>query len=568
MRLINTTTLLLQEFSNGTAPPYAILSHTWIEGEEVSYHDMQHGVESPARKKAGWGKINSSCQAAQAEGISYVWIDTCCIDKSNSSEVSEAINSMFSWYAGATICYAYLSDVTATSSAESFDEQFRQSRWFRRGWTLQELLAPGCVRFYSSTWCSLGDRNDLAPLIQDATSIPTKVLVDQTSDFRHCSVAQKMSWASRRNTTREEDLAYCLLGLFSVNMSPVYGEGGAEAFRRLQEEIMKACDDQTMFCWSQPEECGLTSTSALAPSPRYFSNCADMRASKVDNHETPFDLTNTGIKICVPIREITGRTYGVFRCQLGAQSDRRLAVPLRRICGTNNFVRLPGNLVEIGPRMLQSCRATDIYLAVRTQKYHYCSAEFVGYPTIVLAKLAKHCKLVDVFPRQSVTCDPAQRKITVHGRLSPNKFWVRVQSRPGKDFVFPIHPQLYGDELQRKCRMEVAYAVPTSMLKLDLDAIVPKLKRRFDNFANDRDDGVLATHVVRVRPMNIESEEVLWVDGLIQHTWIQALTSGRRAILCSLLCLAYARLHQSIFQTHKRSYRARLAFPAQQPTRH
>ncbi|OIW27820.1 hypothetical protein CONLIGDRAFT_551906, partial [Coniochaeta ligniaria NRRL 30616] len=176
--------------------------------------------------------------AAFRDGLAYVWIDTICIDKSSSAELSEAINSMFKWYRNAAICYAYLSDVPQV--------RLEYSRWFTRGWTLQEMIAPQELRFYDANWDALGTKSDLLDRLCDITGVDTTAL--RGGNLRFFSVARKMSWASRRQTTREEDIAYCLLGIFDISMPLLYGEG-SKAFIRLQEQIIKEYDDESLFAW-------------------------------------------------------------------------------------------------------------------------------------------------------------------------------------------------------------------------------------------------------------------------------------------------------------------------------
>ncbi|KAK1999904.1 HET-domain-containing protein [Colletotrichum falcatum] len=248
MRLLNTGTLQLSEFYDGQVPRYAILSHTWADGE-VLFHDVAEGP-SP---KAGWAKVQGACRLARDRGHAWIWIDTCCIDKSSSSELSEAINSMFRWYRDADVCLAYLADVSCpgpgTPEPAAARAPLAGSRWFTRGWTLQELLAPAALDFYSAEWRLIGSRQVLARAIAAATGIdPAYLGSDGALRLARASVAERMSWASRRRTTRAEDLAYCLLGLFDVNMPLIYGEG-PKAFRRLQEAIIRDTDDQSIFAW-------------------------------------------------------------------------------------------------------------------------------------------------------------------------------------------------------------------------------------------------------------------------------------------------------------------------------
>ena len=252
MWLLNTSTLQLHSFMNDSKRPYyAILSHTWGP-EEISFQDIQ-GSHDQIKTKVGYVKVQRCCTQAASDGFEYVWIDTCCIDKTNSAELSEAINSMFRWYREAVECYAYLVDVRSIESTYDTDNGqlfylFEDSRWFTRGWTLQELLAPSTVLFFNSDWQELGTRASLHSEISRCTGIPSSVLLPNNKGIGSFSVAQRMSWAAKRQTARLEDIAYCLLGIFDVSMPLVYGEG-LKAFSRLQLEIMKTSADHSIFAW-------------------------------------------------------------------------------------------------------------------------------------------------------------------------------------------------------------------------------------------------------------------------------------------------------------------------------
>lgn len=237
---------------------YAILSHTW--GAEEPTFDNINSTE--AKGLHGYRKIEFTCRQALEHGYNYAWVDTVCIDKRSSAELSEAINSMFNWYQMAGICYAYLEDVEMEDEidfdfelSEAVAIQFRASRWFTRSWTLQELLAPEEIIFYGSRWRYLGRKMSLILLIYEATRIEHDALA-RSSAILSMSVAKRMSWAARRKATREEDLAYALLGIFDVNMPMLYGEGGHKAFRRLQEEIIRGSTngDHSILAWLTWEE--------------------------------------------------------------------------------------------------------------------------------------------------------------------------------------------------------------------------------------------------------------------------------------------------------------------------
>lgn len=239
MRLLDSGLLQLREFVEDDVPRYVILSHTWGQ-EEVTFRDIQDLKK--ARTKKGFQKIEQCCNKAQSDGFQWVWIDTCCIDKSSSAELSEVINSMYKWYRNSEICYAYLEDVGWKNTYLPGDATFpsyllKKSRWFKRGWTLQELIAPSIVEFYTSEWHEIGTKFSLLETISERTRINRKVL-ENSYLLDNFNVASRMSWAADRETTRIEDEAYCLMGLFGVNMPLLYGEG-RRAFHRLQAEIMK-----------------------------------------------------------------------------------------------------------------------------------------------------------------------------------------------------------------------------------------------------------------------------------------------------------------------------------------
>ncbi|KAL2203815.1 HET-domain-containing protein [Sarocladium strictum] len=243
MRLLNTETWLLHEFvSDDSIPEYAILSHTWEEGE-VTFDQWVSLTEDELSLMRGHRKIRDFGMKAAYNGFKWVWVDTCCIDKSSSADLTEAINSMFSWYSRAAVCYVYLSDIEPSPSYSGI----RFSRWFTRGWTLQELIAPQQLSFYASDWSEIASKLDILGLLAEITKIDVQVL--ETGDLSEVSVAKKMSWAAMRETSRGEDKAYCLLGLFDVNLPLMYGEGAVKAFRRLQEAIMRITHDQSLFAW-------------------------------------------------------------------------------------------------------------------------------------------------------------------------------------------------------------------------------------------------------------------------------------------------------------------------------
>ena len=225
-------------FDDNAIPPYAILSHTWIaDAEEVTLADL---VTGDSEAKHGYKKIRFCGQQAQQDGLQYFWVDTCCIDKTDKVELSHAIRSMFRWYQNAARCYVYLSDVstgkrTFNNVKSTWEPAFRSSRWFTRGWTLQELLAPSTVEFFSREWEKLGDKRSLKWLIHKITSISLEAL--DGAPLSQFSVDKRLRWKGDRETKREEDAWYSLSGIFGVEIAPAYSEGAASAFRRLMDEI-------------------------------------------------------------------------------------------------------------------------------------------------------------------------------------------------------------------------------------------------------------------------------------------------------------------------------------------
>src|ERR1700761_2263132 len=263
MRLLNSRALLdphsqtleVVEFFGDSIPKYAILSHTWskIDKDEVSFQDISLPLED-VKKKAAFEKVRYCAQQALQDGYSWCWIDTCCIDKSSSAELTEAINSMYAWYKASEVCYAYLEDVKidgrwTKDQREDWQRSFAASLWFTRSWTLQELIAPSHLRFYGQGWMSFGTREELLELISEITNIQRVVLVDAAPE--KASIAQRMCWASKRSAKRIEDKAYSLMGLFDVHMPLLYGEG-IRSFQRLQKKIIKSSDDETIFAWTNP----------------------------------------------------------------------------------------------------------------------------------------------------------------------------------------------------------------------------------------------------------------------------------------------------------------------------
>ncbi|KAK3332879.1 heterokaryon incompatibility protein-domain-containing protein [Cercophora scortea] len=335
MRLLNTHTLQLQTFL-GPVPQYAILSHTWGE-EEITFEDMKAGGN--AQNMKGYRKLEESAKVARDDGFDFIWIDTCCIDKSSSAELSEAINSMFQWYKQAVVCYAYLADVDCDTeiTSKSAPDSFEDSRWFTRGWTLQELIAPEDVIFLGSSWKRMGTKESLSEIISRMTNIPTSTLKGWALD--ETSAAARMSWASNRVTTRPEDRAYSLLGLFDVNMPLLYGEGEEKAFTRLQHEFLKFSEDETIFAWRADPDQSRSKPywGLLAPSPSCFRDSQLCERSGATFHLDihPTVITNRGIHIELPLVPMPGDGsqsvfLGFLQC---VEVGRLVTIVLQRLSG-------------------------------------------------------------------------------------------------------------------------------------------------------------------------------------------------------------------------------------------
>ncbi|KAL6918958.1 hypothetical protein FSST1_002984 [Fusarium sambucinum] len=312
MRLLDGKSLQLVSFSDeNKTPPFAILSHTWVENEEVSFQDMMSNTGTVLTAKSGWAKIENACRLALSFGLDYVWIDTCCIDKTSSAELQEAMNSMFRWYQLAKICFAFLSDVSASEDHSIKGSPLRRSRWFKRGWTLQELLAPTEVAFYDKDWKPIFTRGSMGDLIEDITGIRKLFLFNEYRRGGICdmlstaSVAERMSWMTKRETKMPEDLAYCLLGIFDVNMPMIYGEGH-KAFQRLQEEIMNQSDDSSLLSWGYEHPYShwhSQEKSLLAPRPSLFRGCRDLVPCIMPGFKAAsFAMNQRGLQMEVPVR--------------------------------------------------------------------------------------------------------------------------------------------------------------------------------------------------------------------------------------------------------------------------
>jgi len=385
-------------------------------------------------------------------------MDTCCIDKSNAVELSEAINSMFQWYAKAKICYAYLWDVPREDNHQATASKFSTSRWFQRGWTLQELLAPKQVYFYDVTWSLIGTKASMSTVIQNITGIARPFLLGLAA-LQEASVAQRMSWAAKRVTKRKEDTAYCLLGIFNVMMPMIYGEG-EQAFRRLQQEIMQATKDDSILAWglSTKKSAAVTKLSIkgglLATSPSDFANCGKIRSSgRNKTAEESFEISSGRLKLHLALYTTAdGKTYGLLNCGPERDTNYVIGIPLGtddtdpggssgeyvRPQGSHSvFIQKPQSRIQVKALTVKVDSPTRISIA-RTRRYWFY-IEDTGETGM---------ELVDVFPRDLWQVDHAMIMTDTNERNTQRilaRFRARARSASDLllvlDFVNQEHPR-------------------------------------------------------------------------------------------------------------------------------
>ncbi|KAH7232638.1 hypothetical protein NW759_015634 [Fusarium solani] len=341
--------LEMVDFSPNSIPPYAILSHTWTD-DEVIYTDV---IANTAKQKSSYHKIEYTCRQALTDGYEYAWADNCCIDKRSSAELSESINSMFEWYSKAERCYAYLTDCPGDVDTTTLDSEFTSSRWFTRGWTLQELVAPKYLIFYGENWVRIGEKRTLSQTLSSITGIDEDILIN-IRPIQSASVAKRMSWAASRQTTRPEDVAYSLMGLFSVNMPMLYGEGD-RAFLRLQEEIMKQSDDQSIFAWTDRDASPDAHHGLLAKSPTNFRFSNSVVPYEDWEPRTPYSMSNRGLRIDL---HLTRQDGDIFVAAIDCPSPKDyennsfLALYLRKVSdGDEQYARVRvGQFAQVNER--------------------------------------------------------------------------------------------------------------------------------------------------------------------------------------------------------------------------
>lgn len=474
MRLISTSTFNLESFDEKDLPRYAILSHRW-EDEEITLQELQQKdttillnstkmqvvngkpLYSFQNIKKGFLKILGCVLQAEKDGIWYIWCDTCCIDKTASTELSEAINSMFHWYKD-QLCYAYLGDVPHAGHHVSIetDSAFAKSKWFTRGWTLQELIAPSRVVFFDQTWRFMGTRSGFRDFIAEKTGIDREVL--DGGDPALSSIAKRMSWASKRETTRVEDLAYCLMGLFGVNMPLIYGERH-KAFIRLQTEIMKYSDDQSLFAWKAPMAVDNVGCGLLAGSPEWFAESRNISpfSCLVSDYETqpPFSMTSRGVSISLPILQVergpgdTEIHSGMFLATLDCQdvTDARGPLGVYLLRNEGGYYRrcYPHQLIPTGnvQGVIGNIRTKTIYIAQDdvtpkagpTSVYRFCIPDL---PEEVLQR----GMILELFVNKEIASwDPRDRILCCSRGLGAS-IYIGLRGGPGKIWLIGIDSRL------------------------------------------------------------------------------------------------------------------------------
>ena len=413
-------------------PRYAILSHTWTD-EEVTFQEFLSKDGDTVREKEsknGFIKIMKTCELATEDEIGYVWVDTCCIDKSSSAELSEAINSMWRYYKEAEVCYAYLSDLPSyLSGRANVVEKLKACKWFTRGWTLQELIAPKKLRFYDETWHFKGLKDKFAKPIHQITKIPPDVLRNPEG-LAKLSIAERMTWASKRETTRIEDTAYCLLGIFDINMPLLYGEGN-KAFIRLQQEIIRLNNDLSIFGWcpqdgEEPfivprldtasagackDNCGHKVSdehdfySALAPSPKAFARPSRWDVVQSVEHS----VTNRGIKIDCSLKPACLRGCSPYACMCCSHCRKYVLIIghggrnfygiIMKKTGPDTFIRCKKQLINIFEYWQMQTRQRSIYFL--TQTPFNSQDTFYGVSLDIIQCVAGELEVYEAMPESS-----------------------------------------------------------------------------------------------------------------------------------------------------------------------
>lgn len=466
MRLLNVETRLLEDIMDDRQVDgkYAILSHTWGK-DEVSFDEIHLAA---SRTKDGFRKVEYACRQALADGLKYVWLDTCCIDKRSSAELSQAINSMYRWYYNACACYVYLSDFTledqnSLSEPDQLLWALKQCRWFTRGWTLQELIAPKVLNIFDASWSFVASRSEVANILAEITNVDEDILNDRNL-VRHTSVAKRMSWASDRTTTVAEDQAYSLLGIFDINMPLLYGEG-PKAFQRLQEEIIRtwAWVDHSILAWDGRSDGLLASSPSQFPvylppnlnlrfngTQRPFRR--DIISWSLPQNEI-FELSNKGLRISLYARSVSAHYCNRMQA-LGGVSNQR-----QEVDDTEKLI--------VALNCSYSCREDELFALYLTRRpwidsSEHSSRNFVQqdyaiydfepqYTTMKASELCNFTMVTLTIARESYPLSPSNVQVRISWntqrysirRACPERVWT-LQNR--KATLDPSKPLITADE--------------------------------------------------------------------------------------------------------------------------
>ncbi|KAM6488289.1 ankyrin repeat-containing domain protein [Trichoderma sp. SZMC 28011] len=505
MRLINVKTFKLEEFLDYQAPPYAILSHTWgDDSEELNFRDVEDGnINKPG---IGSVKFRECCRQAIEDKLDYAWIDTCCIDKANLVELSEAINSMFRWYQRADICYAFLSDVPGDEDFRETGSKFQRSRWFQRGWTLQELLAPKTMRFYGAIstsetystqagvnthqvqeWRLLGKKGSMSTTIASITGIPQHYLLGY-APLHMASVAQRMSWAAHRDTKRKEDLAYCLLGIFNITMPMIYGEGDEQAFFRLQEQIMKVTRDDSILAWglgtddSSTSDTGNTTAGRIvAKGPADFANSGlIIRRDQALKYTNSVDISGGSIRTHLPLHTTpTGQIVGLLSCGPEKNSQQVVGIPLIEL-SVDEYARPRGTNSSLYSMTAAATKPKPIRIKHDSQEnvpvesgvlfFHYEEDNFADVDL----------KIIDVAPK---SCWDEERTlimstaITNDGAMGQILIRLRHDTQESKDFVILLEYKKESSNPVVECMVLIC---SRNLLLEELILDLPTMRQKLD----------------------------------------------------------------------------------------
>ncbi|OJZ91062.1 hypothetical protein ASPFODRAFT_78101 [Aspergillus luchuensis CBS 106.47] len=462
MRLINVDTLNLEEFHR-LAPCYAILSHTWgADHEELSFRDI---TENSTKRESLPFKVAKCCEQAKRDGIQYVWVDTCCIDKTDSVKLGEAINSMFRWYKEAAVCYAYLADVTIEDNNRFPLPQFSSCRWFQRGWTLQELLAPDNLRFFDSGWRYLGTKANRSGIIDREFGIPRRFL--HGTPLSEASIAQRMSWASNRVTKRDEDIAYCLLGIFHVTMPMIYGEGADRAFTRLQEEIMKSSRDESILAWGlsslehhlyNSNVDRTLSAGVLAASPADFRGCENI-VPRMNGTRSPctFQIEGGLVRVNLSLHQDENGLFGLLNCGL-VNPNTFVAIPLSKSPSGEYYLRPQDHRAMIYDSIAIKTSAQPVHILIERHRKTPPTARY-NNDFYVEDPIEAGLELIEVEPpdrwlrdRSIITTssDPADHAV--------QKLWARFRSggEDSSDFLVLLEYDTQGLQAKARCHVMIS----------------------------------------------------------------------------------------------------------------